>query len=133
MYFLFILDLFFYLKIKTYLSILTVPNLSGSKHYDPGLAPIENSPGSDPYFFPTTYSFFRWADSADFGANQLENVLRSALPIGTKVIPGLPDPLWPAKLKNGHFWVFLEFWPIKSMQMGKSKMYILKRNQQAFQ
>ena len=26
-----------------------------------------------------------------------------------KVIPGLPDPLWPAKLKNGHFWEFLDF------------------------
>ena len=39
----------------------------------------------------------------------MENVLRSALPICTKVIPGFPDPLWPAKLKNGHFWVFLDF------------------------
>ena len=133
MYFLFILDLFFYLKIKTYLSILTVPNLSGSKHYDPGLAPIENSSGSDPYFFPTTYSFFGWADSADFGADQLENVLRSALPIGTKVIPGLPDPLWPAKLKMVIFGCFWNFGQLKSMQMGKSKMYILKRNRPAFQ
>ena len=26
-----------------------------------------------------------------------------------KVIPGFPDPLWPSKLKNGHFWVFLDF------------------------
>ena len=25
------------------------------------------------------------------------------------MVPGLPDPLWPAKLKNGHFWVFLDF------------------------
>ena len=25
------------------------------------------------------------------------------------MIPGLPDPLWPAKLKNGHFWEFLDF------------------------
>ena len=39
--------------------------------------------------------------------------MRSALSICTKVIPGLPDPLWPAKIKNGQFWVFLEFWPIK--------------------
>ena len=29
------------------------------------------------------------------------------------MIPGFPDPLWPAKLKNGHFWVFLDFWTIK--------------------
>ena len=35
------------------------------------------------------------------------------------MIPGLPDPLWPAKLKNGHFWVFLEFWPIKKYGNGK--------------
>ena len=26
-----------------------------------------------------------------------------------KVIPGFPDPLRPSKLKNGHFWVFLDF------------------------
>ena len=25
------------------------------------------------------------------------------------MIPSLADPLWPAKLKNGHFWVFLDF------------------------
>ena len=25
------------------------------------------------------------------------------------MIPGFPDPLHPAKLKNGHFWVFLNF------------------------
>ena len=25
------------------------------------------------------------------------------------MFPGLSDPLWSAKLKNGHFWVFLDF------------------------
>ena len=25
------------------------------------------------------------------------------------MIPSFPDPLQPAKLKNGHFWVFLDF------------------------
>ena len=25
------------------------------------------------------------------------------------MIPGFPDPLWPAKLKSGHFWMFLDF------------------------
>ena len=35
------------------------------------------------------------------------------------LIPSLADPLWPAKLKNGHFWVFLEFWPIKKYANGK--------------
>ena len=25
------------------------------------------------------------------------------------MIPGFPDPLQPAKLKNGHFWLFLDF------------------------
>ena len=30
--------------------------------------------------------------------------------IGTFLIAGLPDPLHPVKLKNGHFWVFLDFW-----------------------
>ena len=29
------------------------------------------------------------------------------------MFPGLADPLWPAKLKNGHFWLFLDFWTIK--------------------
>ena len=29
--------------------------------------------------------------------------------IGDFLIPGFPDPLWPAKLKNGHFWEFLDF------------------------
>ena len=29
------------------------------------------------------------------------------------MFPGFPDPLWPAKLKNGHFWVFLGFSTIK--------------------
>ena len=29
------------------------------------------------------------------------------------MFPGIPDPLWPTKLKNGHFWVFLDFWTIK--------------------
>ena len=74
MYFLFILDLFFYLKIKTYLSILTVPNLSGSKHYDPGLAPIENSPGSDPMLITRGYSIFGSTDWADFGGIRSEIV-----------------------------------------------------------
>ena len=29
------------------------------------------------------------------------------------MISGFPDPLWPAKLENGHFWVFLDFSTIK--------------------
>ena len=29
------------------------------------------------------------------------------------MFPGHADPLWPAKLKNGHFWVFLNFSTIK--------------------
>ena len=29
------------------------------------------------------------------------------------MFPGLADPLWPAKLKNGHFWLFLDFLTIK--------------------
>ena len=44
------------------------------------------------------------------------------LPIGTKVIP---DPLWPAKLKNGHFWVFLDFPAIKkfaNVKIGDSQI-----------
>ena len=42
-----------------------------------------------------------------------------------KVVPGFPDPLWPAKLKNAHFWVFLEFWPIKkyaNVKIGDSQI-----------
>ena len=39
--------------------------------------------------------------------------------IGYFLIPGFSDPLWPAKLKNGHFWVFLEFWTIKKYANGK--------------
>ena len=36
--------------------------LSGSKQFDPGFAPIKNPPGSDAYFFETTYSIFGWTD-----------------------------------------------------------------------
>ena len=35
------------------------------------------------------------------------------------MIPGFPDPLQPAKLKNGHFWVFLDFSTIKKYANGK--------------
>ena len=35
------------------------------------------------------------------------------------MIPGFPDPLQPDKLKNGHFWVFLDFSTIKKYANGK--------------
>ena len=35
------------------------------------------------------------------------------------MIPGFPDPLHPAKLKNGHFWVFLDFSTKKKYVNGK--------------
>ena len=35
------------------------------------------------------------------------------------MFPGFSDPLWPAKLKNGHFWVFLDFSTIKKFANGK--------------
>ena len=35
------------------------------------------------------------------------------------MFPRLPDPLWPAKLKNGHFWLFLDFSTIKKFANGK--------------
>ena len=98
---------------------ILVPNLSGSKQFEPGFSPIQKWPGSDPTLLKQGCSIFGRADWADFGANRLENVLRSALPICMKVIPGFPDPLWPAKLKNGHFWVFLDFWTIKKYANGK--------------
>ena len=40
-------------------------------------------------------------------------------PIGHFLIPGFSDPLWPAKLKNAHFWVFLDFWTNKKYANGK--------------
>ena len=39
-----------------------VPNLSGSKHFDPGFAPIENSPGSDPMLVSQGCSIFGRTD-----------------------------------------------------------------------
>ena len=88
---------------------ILVPNLSGSRHFDPGLNPTEKWPCLDSPIFAKVCSFFKWSDQADFGVIRQENVVRSALPICTKVIPGFPDPLRPAKLKNGHFWEFLDF------------------------
>ena len=41
------------------------------------------------------------------------------------MFPGFPDPLWPAKLKNGHFWVFLDFSTIKkypNLKIGDSQI-----------
>ena len=35
------------------------------------------------------------------------------------MLSGLPVPLQPAKLKNGHFWVFLDFSTIKKFANGK--------------
>ena len=32
------------------------------------------------------------------------------------MIPGFTGPLQPAKLKNGHFWVFLDFSTIKKFE-----------------
>ena len=42
------------------------------------------------------------------------------------LIPCLADPLWPAKLKNGHFWVFLDFSTIKKYANGKIEDILLK-------
>ena len=104
---------------------ILLPNLSGSKHYDPAKTRKYLYDRKDLPFCSLTYSFFKWSDRADFGANQLQNVWGFALFICMKVIPGFPDPLWPAKLKNGHFWVFLEFWPIKkyaNVKIGDSQI-----------
>ena len=41
------------------------------------------------------------------------------------MLPGFPDPLWPAKLKNGHFWLFLDFLTIKkfaNVKIGDSQI-----------
>ena len=41
------------------------------------------------------------------------------------MFPGFPDPLWPAKLKNGHFLVFLDFSTIKkfaNVKIGDSQI-----------
>ena len=41
------------------------------------------------------------------------------------MFPGLPDPLWPAKLKNGHFLLFLNFLTIKkypNFKIGDSRI-----------
>ena len=48
--------------VENLLPEILVPNLSGSKHYDPGKAPIENSPGSDPMLVSQGYSIFGWTD-----------------------------------------------------------------------
>ena len=41
------------------------------------------------------------------------------------MVPGFPGPLQPAKLKNGHFWVFLDFSTIKkfaNVKIGDSQI-----------
>ena len=88
---------------------ILVPNLYGSKHYDPGKARSEKWPGLDRTIFVKVSNFFKWSYQADFGANRQENVKPSALSICPKVIPGFSGSLWPAKLKNGHFWKFFDF------------------------
>ena len=35
------------------------------------------------------------------------------------MFPGLSDLLWPAKLKNGHFWEFLDFSTNRKFANGK--------------
>ena len=35
------------------------------------------------------------------------------------MFPGFANPLWPAKLKNGHFWLFLDFSTIRKFANGK--------------
>ena len=80
---------------------IEMPNLSGSKNYHSGFAPIENWSGMDPYF--------------------------------SGMDPYFTIPLGPVKLKNGHFWMFLDFWSNKKYEMLKSKAAILKSYRSAFQ
>ena len=42
--------------------------------------------------------------------------MRMCPPIRYFFLPGFPDLLQPAKLKNGHFWVFLGFSAIKKYE-----------------
>ena len=105
---------------------ILVPNLSRSKHFDPGLTPIEKWPGSDPLICPGTYSFFGWSDWAEFG------VIRSGI-VQLKILPY--EIFWsrasltrygPLNSKMVIFGCFWNFGQIKSMQIGKSEIAKLK-------
>ena len=88
---------------------ILVPNLSASKHFNPGFAPIEKWPGADAPIFVEVYSFFKCSDRSDFGAIRSGIGWKEVPPIVNFLIPGFPGPLQPAKLKNGHFWVVFDF------------------------
>ena len=67
----------------------------------------------------------------------MESFFRNSLGIcpfsGTFLIPGMADPLWPAKLKMVIFGCFWNFGQLKSLQMGKSEIAKLKAYRLAFQ
>ena len=88
---------------------ILVTNLSGLKHFDPGLTPIEKWHGSYPSICPGTYSFFGWSDWVEFG------VIRSSI-VQLKILPyeifwsrASPTRYGPPNSKMvifGCFWIF---------------------------
>ena len=110
---------------------ILVPNLSGSKHFDPGKARSEKCPCPDPMLVSQGCSIFGWADWVDF------DVIRS----GIVQLDFLPyEIFWsrasltrysPPNSKMvifGCFWIFRQ---LRSIQIWKSKIYILKHNRPA--
>ena len=92
---------------------ILIPNLSGSKHFNPGFSPIEKWPRQDPPKFSLEKVPCYLSISLQIFCRYIRHSPTWFPTIRNFLIPGHPDPLWPAKLKNGHFWVFLDFWTIK--------------------
>ena len=75
----------------------------------PRLSPVRKLTRPGPINFPERLQLF-WLDRLSwFWCHSIRHSPTWFPTIRNFLIPGFPGPLWPAKLKNGHFWLFLDF------------------------
>ena len=98
---------------------ILVPNLSGSKHFDPGFAPTEKWPGLDPSIFRKGCSFFGLTDWADFGVIRSGIVQLDFLPYKIFWSRASLTRYGPPNSKMVIFGCFLDFWTNKKYANGK--------------